>query len=437
MHHSRTSSMNAGRKSSKPRRRLPCCLEILEMRTFLSVTQVSFANFASTTGLVPNSTGFSAPLTSGNKLEMLDGASISETRTVWWGQTVPVSTFTTSFAFTLSAQAALADGITFTIQDSSAGTAAIGGGGNELGYESIGKSVAFGLDWYNFGAYGSTFGFLSDGGFPTSTVNNDMTPVDLHNGDTYDVVATYDGTTLAVTVTDADALSDVYTDSEAVNISSTIGSTLGYVGFTAANGSKTSQPQILNWTYSGHDAPTLATTGSITPSPVDNLSGALSILGADDEGEDTLTYDWTLVKSPSGAKTPTFSDNDSNAAKNITARFFKAGHYDFRCTITDGTDLSVTDLVSFNVAQTAKRLHISPHAVAITEDKTEDYTARAYDQFGHLMSPEPTFAYSILEGSGSINPTTGVYTAPDSAGHLVIKVAAGNVTGTAGAVVLA
>jgi hypothetical protein len=79
---------------------------------------------------------------------------------------------------------------------------------------------------------------------------------------------------------------------------------------------------------------------------------------------------------------------------------------------------------------------MEPHAVPIIEGTSEDYGSFAFDQFGHVMDRQPELIYSILDGTGSINRTSGVYTASDVAGHLVIEVSAGNLTAIAGAVVL-
>jgi autotransporter-associated beta strand protein len=181
---------------------------------------------------------------------------------------------------------------------------------------------------------------------------------------------------------------------------------------------------------------TVAKAGVVTPSSGKGLTDALSILGADDSGESTLTYTWSVVKVPGNAKTPIFSANGSNAAKNSTVRFYKAGNYDLRCTITDADDLTITDLVTFQVIQKTSSIKIEPHAVPIIEGTTEDYGSFAYDQFQHVMDMQPELVYSILDGTGLINKTTGVYTASDVAGHLLIGVTAGEVTAVAGAVVL-
>ena len=98
--------------------------------------------------------------------------------------------------------------------------------------------------------------------------------------------------------------------------------------------------------------PTVATAASATPSPVTGTTTALSVLGADDGGEASLTYTWAATSKPSGAADPTYTANGSNAAKNTTATFSKAGSYTFQVTITDAGGLSTTSTVSVTVNQT-------------------------------------------------------------------------------------
>ena len=79
--------------------------------------------------------------------------------------------------------------------------------------------------------------------------------------------------------------------------------------------------------------PTVATAASASPSPVTGTTCNLSVLGADVSGESNLTYTWATTGTPPAAVN--FSANGSNAAKNTTATFSKAGNYSFQVTIAD------------------------------------------------------------------------------------------------------
>jgi rhamnogalacturonan endolyase len=93
--------------------------------------------------------------------------------------------------------------------------------------------------------------------------------------------------------------------------------------------------------------PTVATPAAASPSPVNATSIALSVLGADNNGEAALTYTWATVGTSPAAVA--YSANATNAAKNTTATFTKAGTYDFQVTITDASGLTATSSVSVNV----------------------------------------------------------------------------------------
>jgi hypothetical protein len=104
----------------------------------------------------------------------------------------------------------------------------------------------------------------TDGASPTVPAQ-DMTSsgVNLHDGDVMNVQMTYNGTTLAWTITDA-TTGATFSDSAAVNIPSIVGSSTAYVGFTAATGGQTAIQDILSWTYSG-TVSQAAATPTISP----------------------------------------------------------------------------------------------------------------------------------------------------------------------------
>ena len=60
---------------------------------------------------------------------------------------------------------------------------------------------------------------------------------------------TYDGTTLAVTITDATTHASA-TQSYTVDIVSALGGGTGFVGFTGGTGGLTATQDILSWKYS-------------------------------------------------------------------------------------------------------------------------------------------------------------------------------------------
>ena len=114
---------------------------------------------------------------------------------------------------------------------------------------AITNSMAVKFDLYsNNGEGPDSTGLYVNGASPT-TPAVDMTGsgVDLHSGDIFHVHMTYDGTNLAMTITDA-ATAASFSISWPVNIPTTIGANTAYAGFTGATGGYTSNQNILSWT---------------------------------------------------------------------------------------------------------------------------------------------------------------------------------------------
>ena len=90
------------------------------------------------------------------------------------------------------------------------------------------------------------------------------------------------------------------------------------------------------------------------PAPAKPLAGqiptALSVLGADDAGESNLIYTWSVVGTPPAAVA--FIQNGTNAAKNTTVTFTKAGTYNLQVAITDAGGLSVSSPLTVAVLST-------------------------------------------------------------------------------------
>jgi fibronectin type 3 domain-containing protein len=167
-----------------------------------------------------------------------------------------VSQFSSQFQFQLTN--ALADGFTFTIQG--AGPTAVGAGGGGLGYGyspgisttgGIPTSVAIKFDIYDNVGEGtdSTGMYLNGAGPGTPAVDLSNTGIVLRSGDIINAALNYDGTTLAVTLTDT-VTGKTATQNYTVNIPKTVNGTTAFVGFTAGTGGSTAIEDILTWTFS-------------------------------------------------------------------------------------------------------------------------------------------------------------------------------------------
>ena len=181
-----------------------------------------------------------------SRLQLTDGGT-NEAGSAFCSTQVDVRGFTTDFTFQLSD--ANADGIAFVIQNSPSGVAALGAGGQGLGWQGITNSVMIKFDLYNNNGEGDDSTGIFTIGIPT-TPSIDLTSsgIDLHNGDTMAVHMSYDGTNLTMTITDA-VVNATFTHTWAVNIPSAVGGTLAYAGFTGGTGGETASQKIESWTF--------------------------------------------------------------------------------------------------------------------------------------------------------------------------------------------
>ena len=171
----------------------------------------------------------------------------------------------------------------------------------------------------------------------------------------------------------------------------------------------------------------MAAPAAASPNTVTGTTCNLSALGADDTGESNLTYTWSTTGTPPAAVS--FSTNGSNAAKNTTATFSKAGNYSFQVTITDPSGLTATSTRQRDGQPDAYGDYCQPASVSLHAGGTQQYTATAEDQFGTALALQPTFTWATTAGTIS---TAGLLTAPDtSAANATVTASSGGVNGTA------
>ena len=140
--------------------------------------------------------------------------------------------------------------------------------------------MAVKFDIYSNAGEGTDSTGLYTNGVSPTTPALDMTSsgVSLLSGDVFNVHATYDGTTLTMTITDATNSSQTFTANWPINIPGTVGSNSAYLGFTGGAGGLTAIQEILDWTYIATGQPTVATPtfspapGSYNPGQVVTLS---------------------------------------------------------------------------------------------------------------------------------------------------------------------
>ena len=101
----------------------------------------------------------------------------------------------------------------------------------------------------NMGEGNDSTGLYLNGATPTvPAIDLTNTGVNLLSGDQMNVHITYDGQNLNMTITDAITLASS-SNSCVVNIPAQVGTSTGYVGFTASTGSASASQKLTYWTY--------------------------------------------------------------------------------------------------------------------------------------------------------------------------------------------
>jgi len=128
----------------------------------------------------------------------------------------------------------------------------------------------------------------TNGASPTTPATTLAGGVDLHSGDPLNVHITYDGTTLGLTITDANVPADTFTTSWPVNIPSTVGANTAVAGFTGGTGGSTATQEVLAWTFTNSTQPTAATP-TFSPAP-GNFTSSVSVTLSDTTPGATIYY---------------------------------------------------------------------------------------------------------------------------------------------------
>ena len=113
----------------------------------------------------------------------------------------------------------------------------------------------------------------------------------------------------------------------------------------------------------------------------------LSALADDISGEEGLTYAWSVERAPAGAPRPTFSANNDNAARDVTATFHRAGNYALRLTVTNTAGATASSVSVFDVLPALTNLTVSPVGGPVDVHSSLRFTAAPFDQFGDPYAP--------------------------------------------------
>lgn len=143
----------------------------------------------------------------------------------------------------------------------------------------------------------------------------------------------------------------------------------------------------------------------LTGTVVSGNSVRASVLAADNGGEQSLVYRWSVVRSPAGS-VPSFSVNNSNAAKNTTLRFDRAGEYEIMATAVDATGLTASSTSRLTVTPVMTSLRVvsidgqvvDPTSGFTTAQGTPAFRIQGVDQFGQGMSQSLPAVWTLRSG---------------------------------------
>ncbi len=196
----------------------------------------------------------------------------------------------------------------------------------------------------------------------------------------------------------------------------------GSVTVTAASGSVTGTAAL---TVTSSTTAVL-TTITVSPATVSILKGATQQFTA-------TGYDQNRnVMSPQPTFTWTLSNNQFATINSATG--VATGTYPGSVTVTAASG-SVTGTAALTVTSSTTAvlttITVSPATVSILKGATQQFTATGYDQNRNVMSPQPTFTWTLSNNQfATINSATGVATGTYP-GSVTVTAASGSVTGTA------
>jgi hypothetical protein len=366
---------------------------------------------------------------SGSALALTTTNGTFQASSAWYPTAVNIQNFTTDFSLQSTAGTGTADGLTFTLQNNS--TAALGGAGGNLGYGlTTAKSMAVKFDLYSNNGEGSdSTGLYLNGASPT-TPAVDMTGsgIDLHSGDVFRVHMTYDGTNLAMTITDA-TTAGAFSISWPVNIPSTVGGNTAFAGFTGSTGGFVANQNILSWTmtstssgggtvatptfspaagtYLGIQTVTLsdATSGATTFYTLDGTQPGTSVGGSTQQYSGPLTVTSTetikALATASGMTTSGTASATYTIESQVATPTFSpvAGSYSSAQTVSISTTTPSPTTIYYTTNGTTPTTSSTVYSGPITVSASE--TLKAYaTKSGYFDSNVATAAYTIGSGGG-------------------------------------
>jgi hypothetical protein len=373
-------------------------------------------------------------IATGGVLELTNGGT-GENPATWFTTPVPVGTFITDFTF--EQLNASADGMTFTIQNSSIWAQGDTGGG--LGYQGIPDSVAVKFDLFsNAGEGPDSTGLYTDGAAPTvPAIDLSSTGVNLHSGDLMHAHLLYDGTNLTMTLTDTVTNATV-TEVFPVNIPNVVGGSTAWVGFTGGTGGSSATQEVLSWTYVSPAQPTAAAP---TFSPAAGPYSTAQSVAISDATSGAAIYYTTNGSTPTTSSSVYSSPITVSASETLEALAVATGYTNSAVamaaytigavlpapafspaggTYTTTQTVGISDSTSgttiyFTTNGTTPSTSSSVYSGPITVSASETLEAIAVET-GYVNSPVATAAYIIspVLPAPTFSPVAGTYATSQS-----------------------
>ena len=182
-----------------------------------------------------------------NVLTLTDGQPGGEARSAFFNFPMYCQAFRVAFTYQ-SAQGTTstrADGVTFCLQNTAAGTGAVGIGGGSLGYTGITNSMAIAIDQFTAKGYE----YVTNGQDPATLGQYVQTTpaVDPTSGDPINVSIIYETNAISLSLTDAVTLATFVTNFTVGPLPIT--GTTAFVGFTGGSGDLDSVQTISNFSF--------------------------------------------------------------------------------------------------------------------------------------------------------------------------------------------
>ncbi len=224
-------------------RRVPGILATLALVLLAPAVRAGIVGFNNGGGWTGNNNGTGGPTFTTSTLTLTDGGT-GEARSAFYNTAQSIGNWSATFTYqaTQPGGFALADGVTFMLQNQ--GLTALGSGGGGLGMAGITPSADVEFNVYGGHTIGTAFetnGANSQNYMTTGAVN-------LASGDPILVSLSYSGSLLTETLKDL-TTSATFSTSYTTDLASVLGSGTAFVGFTGGTGLGTSVQVISNFSF--------------------------------------------------------------------------------------------------------------------------------------------------------------------------------------------